>query len=541
MSHLLNLRVSFNKISIILQGSILSLNKLYLDSNEITKFPQFCINHGNNSALPNLRYLSLTNNKIAKLNVGQFRCFSKLRSLKIDNNWIGSIHSNTFTDLKVLTNLSIQAVGKQLKKIEDGAFNIPSLQMVSLRDCHFHFDSLSASAQSSTLSSCNDLRFLDLGGNFLNSAILPRIISQLEQLRYLNLENTRLGYLSDNVFPKLLAIETLIMSNNRIYGWDRYVFDHVASLQYLDLFNNLITIVNETSFPIALLANLKRINLGGNRFACTCEQIWFVNWLRRTNITLSYYPNRYYCTTPDIYNHKLLKDYKPSFLSCNPIITIMISMSALVCLLISTMIIFLKCSTNIKNVLYLLKVKQFRRQGYLPIVNSEDYEYHAFLVYCDENRIWVHNDFVKKLENEEGFKFCIYHRDFDVGESVSGNVDKYLKKSWKVIVIISNAFAKSEWCQWEVDIIQERRRRQGRNALLLVVLENITSKNMTSPLRTLLDSTPHLRYKKGIGENLFWAAVIKVFEKPSDNLRFLNYRYKLLLNEGQFQYVPMSV
>ncbi|CAC5413280.1 unnamed protein product [Mytilus coruscus] len=208
------------------------------------------------------------------------------------------------------------------------------------------------------------------------------------------------------------------MRKNRIYGWGRDVFAPVASLQYLDLRHNLIRIVNETSFPTALLANLKTINLAKNPFACTCEQIWF-----------------------------------------------------------------------------------------------DDYEYHAFVVYCDENRIWVHDKFVKKLENDEGFKFCIYHRDFDVGESISGNVDKFLKKSWKVVVIISNAFAKSEWCQWEVDIIQERRRRQGKDALLLVMLENITSTNMTSPLRTLLDSTPHLRYKKGIGENLFWTAVIEDLRK----------------------------
>jgi hypothetical protein len=37
--------------------------------------------------------------------------------------------------------------------------------------------------------------------------------------------------------------------------------------------------------------------------------------------------------------------------------------------------------------------------------------------------------------------------------------DNFLKKSWKVVVIMSNDFAKSEWCQWEVDIVQERRRR----------------------------------------------------------------------------------
>jgi hypothetical protein len=39
------------------------------------------------------------------------------------------------------------------------------------------------------------------------------------------------------------------------------------------------------------------------------------------------------------------------------------------------------------------------------------------------------------------------------------------------------------------------------------MLKTITSRHMTSPLRTLLDSTSHLRYKKGVGEDLFWKAV----------------------------------
>jgi hypothetical protein len=59
--------------------------------------------------------------------------------------------------------------------------------------------------------------------------------------------------------------------------------------------------------------------------------------------------------------------------------------------------------------------------------------------------------------------------------------------------ISSNDFAKSEWCQWEVDIVQERRRRLGRDVFLLVMLKNITSKYMTSPLRTLLDSEMTVR------------------------------------------------
>lgn len=121
MNKFQNLRCSFNKILTIVPERITSLKYLYLDGNEITKFQKFCLNHGNNSALPNLSYLSLSQNKIG--NLGQFRCFPMLKTLKIGDNWIGRIHSNTFTELKQLTFLSLQAIGKQLKKIEDGAFN----------------------------------------------------------------------------------------------------------------------------------------------------------------------------------------------------------------------------------------------------------------------------------------------------------------------------------------------------------------------------------------------------------------------------------
>jgi hypothetical protein len=37
---------------------------------------------------------------------------------------------------------------------------------------------------------------------------------------------------------------------------------------------------------------------------------------------------------------------------------------------------------------------------------------------------------------------------------------------------------------------------------------------MTSPLRTLLDSTSQLRYKRGVGEDLFWKTVTEGIRKP---------------------------
>jgi toll-like receptor 13 len=118
------------------------------------------------------------------------------------------------------------------------------------------------------------------------------------------------------------------------------------------------------------------------------------------------------------------------------------------------------------------------------------------------------------MENEANILLCIHQRDFDIGETIIGNIDKYLRTSWKVVVVMSNDFAKSEWCQWEVDVILERRRHLGRDVLVLIMLTNIDTKHMTSQLKTLLESTPYLRYQNGVRENLFWKAAVKSLQRP---------------------------
>jgi toll-like receptor 13 len=56
---------------------------------------------------------------------------------------------------------------------------------------------------------------------------------------------------------------------------------------------------------------------------------------------------------------------------------------------------------------------------------------------------------LKKLESSN-LNICIHHRDFDVGEHITNNIEKYMSKCWKIIVVMSNQFAESEWCQWEI-------------------------------------------------------------------------------------------
>ncbi|CAC5408936.1 unnamed protein product [Mytilus coruscus] len=325
--------------------------------------------------------------------------------------------------------------------------------------------------------------------------------------------------LPTNVFTKMKLLQKLHLNENGITDWNDScrIFGNMTSLKHLSLRHNHISVINETSFPDDLLSRLKKLNLARNPFSCICDQMWFRNWIQNNGLILLEYPKEYSCGNPNNMRGILLRDYKPTDKICNPwnpLYTMAIVMGIVVISFFTVGSIAAKCQGNIKNYIYLLRVHHNRKHGYIPLDSEEDYEYHAFVVYCDNDRKWVHNDLLNKLENEEGLQLCIHHRNFIVGDSITTNIDNFLKKSWKVLVIVSNNFAQSEWCQWEVDVVQERRRRQGKEVIVPIILETIDSKHMTSQLRTLLDSTPSLRYSSGVGTELFWKGLLESLRKP---------------------------
>jgi toll-like receptor 13 len=64
------------------------------------------------------------------------------------------------------------------------------------------------------------------------------------------------------------------------------------------------------------------------------------------------------------------------------------------------------------------------------------------------DRKWVHEKLVPVLEEEYGHTLCIHCRDFEVGKLIVHNTVENMKESRKVILVMSNAFARSEWCQF---------------------------------------------------------------------------------------------
>ncbi|XP_063414369.1 toll-like receptor 13 [Mytilus trossulus] len=520
MRGLKKLSLANNEIRHVSLTKLTSLTELDMSSNHLSSVPTFC-GRNNTSYFPNLNTIILSRNNFGFLGLKSFHCLPRLSKLYLDYTNIGKLQDNVFASLPFLRTLHLLRIGNPLRYISQNAFNSSSLETLILQGSHFHFEKQHRYNASRIFASCPNLQHLDLTDNFMPSdeSTFQTIFRPLRMLKQLFLTSTRIQNLPTNVFTNMKLLQTLHLDANAIYSWNNSycIFGNMTSMKFLNLKHNYLSVINETSFPYDLLSRLETLNLARNPFSCICDQMWFRNWIQKNGSILKEYPNQYKCRHPNNMNGILLRDYNPTDKMCNPwnpLYTMAIVMGMVVILFITVGSIAAKCQGNIKNYIYLLRVYSNRKKGYIPLDSEEDYEYHAFVVYCDNDRKWVHNDLLNKLENEEGLQLCIHHRNFIVGDAISVNVDNFLKKSWKVLVIVSNNFAQSEWCQWEVDVVQERRRRQGKEVIVPIILETIDSKHMTSQLRTLLDSTPSLRYRSGVGSELFWKVLLESLRKP---------------------------
>ncbi|XP_076071964.1 toll-like receptor 1 [Mytilus galloprovincialis] len=513
------LDLSGNKLTTFDVLQPVNVKKIIVNGNKIVLFPSFCSKTNRTSNLRNLTTLFMNKNLLFELKPSMFECLPSLKYLQLNNNKFSVLLNNTFSLIPQLKELHIQSNG--IKAIEPTALKSMSLQKLNFGQNGFRFDEHGRYNQVNIFKHIPKLTHLDLTGNFLRGGYMPwkQMFSPLQNLIYLNLHATHLKELPTYVFCLMMSLQQLILQGNSLLELKEGTFDNMSNLQYLNLEGNSIQSISPNTFPMEMLLRLKGLDLSNNPFLCTCDIMWFRDWLRNKNKTrpiMTNYPQRFVCMYPENMRGKHLIKYNPTKEICthwNQLHTIAIILSSFAFITITLLVIVYRCNANIRNYFYLFRIHRLKRQGYISLNSSEDYEYHAFVVYCDADREWVHKILLRKLE-DEGLNLCIHDRDFDVGASITENIDTYLQKCWKIIVIMSNEFAKSEWCQWEVDFVQERRRQQGKDVFLLIMLKTINSNHMTCPVKTLIKTTPYLNYKGGVGEDFFWKAVVESIQKP---------------------------
>ena len=157
---------------------------------------------------------------------------------------------------------------------------------------------------------------------------------------------------------------------------------------------------------------------------------------------------------------------------------------------------------------------KYRRSKYNRIPNQDTFKYDAFVIYCEEDNDWVIQTFIEKLEKEEGLQLCIHHRDFDIGKVIVENIVDCMSESRFAVVVLSNDFCKSQWCNFELLLAQDRWLSDQSDPLLLVMLEEVSSKHMTGVLRALITTTTYTVWSEDEqGQLLFWSQILSALKK----------------------------
>ena len=104
------------------------------------------------------------------------------------------------------------------------------------------------------------------------------------------------------------------------------------------------------------------------------------------------------------------------------------------------------------------------------------------------------DELLPKLEEKNPrLKACIHERDFRVGVTVTENIVECIDRSRRFLLVLSEGFLASQWCQFELHVAQHQLAEQGSQAILAVVRGELVSKPSPS-LAYLLRSRTYLQW-----------------------------------------------
>ena len=493
------------------------LFKLSLQNTYLPVVPGFCDEFGR-SSLPRLRSLYLDHTSIKSVSEKDFSCLPYLWKLSLSFTDLNAVHNNTFARLPVLKILILQNLVR-LRRLDYLALNSSSLDKFQFGSSNFKFDN-KGRYNNDLFKFASNITDLELFNNEISDGTtLKTLVWHLVRLKILNLQGCGLNYLQRGTFDRMPDLRKIILKGNNLNGWDPAMFSKLSNLRKLYLSGNNIAVVNRSSLDFINKTSLRLIDLSNNPFSCSCQQLWFRDWLKATkDLEVPSYPQRYVCRSPPEWDKTRLASFNYTQEDCrekNPWILIGSLLGSTVFLCTLAVVIVYRHLPTIRNVIYLLRL---RRKGYVKLVNSSEYDFDCYIVSCEIDEEWVFNTLSPTLEEEHFYRLCVPSRDFDLGANIADQIEEKMQDSKKIIVVMSNDFAQDEWCQFQLEKAQERIRLQGTEVAVLIMLRDIDNKHMTSTIKDLLHKSSYATWVKGkIVTQLFWDIVLAAIEKPFGN------------------------
>ena len=473
------------------------LGRLDLSNYRFSAFPRFRDNES--VFLPNLTYLGL-----------QF----------ID--LLPIISSDAFIELESLETLNITRT--HIEVGENCLTNSSTIKDLVLRSVTFNLSPAACSATKCFIFSCipnlNKLEISNCDSDEYKD-ILQVAFHEVHKLETLTLQDDNITNLTKGIFRGLYNLKVLDLSYNGIESWSGDVFKGLHLEKLLLKYNKIQTLAEDYFPSTQFLRNLNILDISYNDFYCTCDLYWFSTILRRLRCLTNL--NDTLCKHPSKYKDKEITLYRPqSNNECtwnfsSGYLLIVYSSSAVV-VIVGTVAVCYKYKWHLRHLLFRMQPNVNQYESVHDDV--EPTEYDAFVSYNKSDLRWLKYEFLPYVEGKLNLRLCLHDRDWLAGIDIVDNIANSIVKSRKVILIISNAFMRSQWCQMELTMAQHHLFQQDRNSLILILLETIHDFNITPRLALQMKTKTYIEWTRDpAGRTLFHKQVKRAVESSETSIR----------------------
>ncbi|XP_044064743.1 toll-like receptor 21 [Siniperca chuatsi] len=448
----------------------------------------------------NLQVLNLRNNRISVIFNGTFLSLRNLTTLDLGGNKITHFQPSGLDGLKSLSKFYLD--GNNLKQIDTSLYRVfqDTLTVLDLQSNQIRFLTEDISSPFMNLSKLSDLkldgqrpygltvlpRTFFRGLHSLKSLYLthnnifhltPDVFDDLTGLHFLTLDNCCVGVtqLQPGIFKNLRNLTKLTVENMGIQNFSKEVFGNLTQLRTLQLNRNVMQHIHVDA--LESLPKLHYLDIRNIPLSCTCKNSLLQNWtVHNPNVQVVY-----------LYNLPCPHDVKLKFYNfdtkvCYIDLGVYLFFSTAVVVFLFTVapLLHVKLYWKMKYSYYVFR-SWFSEQWRRFREEEENCKYDAFISYNSSDEQWVMDQLLPNLEgNGSSFKLCLHHRDFELGRDIVDNIVSAVYSSRKTICVVSRNFLRSEWCSLEIQLASYRLFDEHRDVLLLVFLEPISERQVSS-------------------------------------------------------------
>ncbi|XP_059351036.1 toll-like receptor 13 [Daphnia carinata] len=526
--------------------------------------------------MPQLAYLYMGKNQLTQVAPGTFPSSLQLLSVRQNPKMSGSfvMSKDNFAEMTELVWLDMNSMKLDSKNFSSEAFKgLNKLTILQMRDSGL------AEIPARLFSPLTQLAMLDLGNNpiatlshqfsaglantqllFLDNCLLDFPVDAdyayqpfrgMRNLAMLYLTRNSINQFTPNLVANLTQLYLLHLSGNQLHTWDYGTTAYMPATAAISLSDNKIQFLPNQTFDE--FSRIAAIDLSDNALICNCQILALQQLANSTNTTVINWEVRgaYTCTDTSaepfvlkeipLMTEEEFQCYSDAVTTPQPTddketATVVSSVVGAVIIVITLVAIMTSCycKRNQRHGKWYHVRQQLPFGGSsssdVAIDNDSEFEYDAFISFNEQDRPWVYTHLVPQLERSKEssdtvdstnehfkpFRLCIHDRDFTVGQRITENIIENIAKSRKVVIVLSRGYVESKWCQFELDLSHHRLlESERRNALVLVLLEEVPKQQQNAGLRYLMSTRTYLEWRSDPeGQKLFWQRLRQVLTVP---------------------------